>query len=93
MIPRGYLPYMLADPFDNTGSLMAKDRRKRRGQLPIPAPNVGMTDADRHNPDEHIRGLKIRELDLFNDKRAVQAVNNRGSGLHWFPITCATAFA
>ena len=73
---------MVTDPFDNTGSLMTEDRRKRRGQLSVSARNVGMADADPGNPDEHVRVLELRELDLFDDERAAQAVNDRGCSLH-----------
>ena len=82
MIPRGYLPDMVTDPFDNTGSLMTKDRRKRREQLSISARNVGMADADRDNPDQHVCVLEMGEFDLFDDEWAPQTVNDRGFTLH-----------
>jgi hypothetical protein len=52
---------------------MTKNRRKRRGRLSVSARNVGVADADRDNPDEHVCVLEIREFDLFDDERAPQA--------------------
>jgi hypothetical protein len=82
VIPRDHLSDMVTDSFDDAGAFVPENRRKRRGQLPVSARNVGVADADRDNPDEHVGGLEIRQVDLFEDEWTLQAVSDRGCTLH-----------
>jgi hypothetical protein len=36
-----------------------------------------VADADRHDADEHVRGLESGQLDLLQDERAPQLVGHR----------------
>jgi hypothetical protein len=76
VVSRDHLPHLVANALDDPGCLMTENRRKRRGQLAVSARNVGVADADRDNPNEHVCVLEIREFDIFDAERAVRAVRD-----------------
>ena len=82
MVARNHLPDTVTNALHHACSLVAEDCLKRRRQLPVQAREVGVTHADRNDPNEDLGVLKIRQFDIFDDERGPQAVSDRSRSLH-----------
>src|SRR4051794_12191389 len=72
-----------ADRLDDARALVAEDRRRiarrvgaRRGV------HVGVADAAGLQPDEHLAGLRLGEIDLLDHERRAELLQDGGSHTH-----------
>ena len=73
----------LADALDDAGSLVAEHARRVAGRVGAGrGVEVGVADAAGGEPDEHLAGLRLGEVDLLDDERAAELLEDCGADLH-----------
>ena len=76
---RHALPHAL----DDAGALVAEDARRVPGRVGARGRvEVGVADAAGGEPDEHLAGLRLREVDLLDDERLPELLEHGGADPH-----------
>ena len=72
-----------ADALDDTRALVAEHARHVSGRVGARGRvQVGVTDAARREPDEHLALLRLREVELLDDERLSELLEHGGADLH-----------
>ncbi len=61
---------------------MAKNGRKRRTEMAIPAGNVRVTNTHTNDPNEHIMRTEFGQIDFLDTKGRSGSVDNGGDAIH-----------
>ena len=68
---------------DDAGALVAEHRRRVAGRVGAGGRvEVGVADAAGDEPDEHLARLRLGEVDLLDDERLPELLENRGPDTH-----------
>jgi hypothetical protein len=78
MVARLEVDDALADRLHDPGTLMSEDDRKRRRVDSLDDMQIGMTNAARRHAHEHLARLRRVELELLDDERLVELVEDGG---------------
>jgi hypothetical protein len=72
-----------ADSLDDAGALVAQDARRVAGRIRARRRvEVGVADTARVEPDERLALLRLGELDLLDDERLSELLEDGRSNLH-----------
>ena len=83
VVARGDERDALADPLDDTRALVAEHAGRVAGRVGAGSGvEVGVADAAGGEPDEHLAGLRLGEIDLLDDERAAELLEHRCANLH-----------
>ena len=73
----------VADPLDDAGALVAEHGRRVAGRVGARGGvEVGVADAAGDEPDQHLAGPRLGELDLLDGERLAELLEHRGAHLH-----------
>ena len=73
----------VADRLDDAGALVAEHRRRVPRRVGAGGGvQVGVADAARGEPDEHLARLRLGELELLDLERRAELLENRGLDVH-----------
>ena len=71
------------DRLDDARALVPEHARRVAGRVGARGGvQVGVADAARGQPDERLAGLRLREVDLLDDERLPELLENSGADLH-----------
>ena len=83
MVPGRHERHVRADPLDDPGALVAEDARRVTGRVrPGRRVEIGVADAARGEPDEHLARLRLGEVELLDDERLAELLEHRCADLH-----------
>ena len=72
-----------ADRLDDARALVPEHARRVAGRVGARrGVQIGVADAARGQPDERLTGLRLREVDLLDDERLPELLENSGADLH-----------
>ena len=73
----------LADPLDDPRALVAEHGRRVAGRVDARGRvQVGVADAAGDEPDQHLAGTWVSQLDLLDDERLAELLEHRSTHLH-----------
>ena len=73
----------LADPLDDAGALVPEHGRGVSGRVGARrGVEVGVADAARLEPHQHLAGARLGEVDLLDDERRAELLEHRSAHLH-----------
>jgi hypothetical protein len=78
MVARLEVDDAFADRLYDPGTLMPEDDRQRRRVDSLDDMQIGMTNAARRHAHKHLARLRRVELDLLDDERLVELVEDGG---------------
>ena len=79
----------LPHPLDDAGALVAEDARRVAGRVGARGRvQVGVADAAGRQADEHLARLRLREVDLLDDERLPELLEDGGADLHTAILRC-----
>ena len=71
------------DRLDHARALVAEHRRRVAGGVDARGGvEVGVADAAGDQPDQHLAGLRLGEVDLLDGERLAELLQHRGAHLH-----------
>jgi hypothetical protein len=79
MIPGLNIGYARTDGLDDTRPFVTKDRWHRPRKRAINRVQIRVADARRHQSNRDLAGTWLAELDLFDDQRGINFVENCGA--------------
>jgi hypothetical protein len=83
-----------ADRLDHAGALVSEDGRRVPGRIDAGGRvEVGVADAARGQPHERFALARLAQLELPDDERLAELLENRGPHLHRRPASCITRAA
>jgi hypothetical protein len=75
--------HAFADALDDAGALVTQHRRRVARRIGAGGRvEVGMADAARDEPDEHLARLRLGEIDLLHRQWCAELLEHRGADLH-----------
>ena len=75
-----------ADPLDDTGALVSEHgRRVARRVGSGSGVELGVADAARDEPNEHLAGARFREVHLLHGEWSAELLEHRRAILHYVP--------
>ena len=73
----------VADALDDARALVPQHRRRVAGRVGARGGvEVGVADAARDQPHEHLAGLRLRQVELLHLERGPELLEHRGADLH-----------
>ena len=82
----------VTDALDDAGSLVPEHARRVAGRVGAGGGvEVGVADAAGGEPDEHLAGLRLGEVDLLDDERAAELLENCCADFHGASLACSGA--
>jgi hypothetical protein len=83
MVAQCEIAHTLAERLDDACALVAEHGRRVAGGVDTGRRvQIGVTDTAGDEPDEHLAGLRVGELELLHDERLPELLEQRGTHLH-----------
>jgi hypothetical protein len=83
---------LAADRLDDTGRLMAEDRRRLRRQCAMQAMQIAMAHSARHGANQDLARTRLVDLHLFDGERLFECTKNRGFHLCYPRVAALSDF-
>ena len=83
MVAGRHRAHTVADALDHATALVPQDGRRVAGRVgPGGGVHVGVADAAGHEPDQHLAGPGVGQLDLLDGEGPAELLQHRGAHLH-----------